>query len=179
MKDWNAIVTARGDQWREARHALGVLGRVDRTGYYNVFAMKVEEPTRFVEGLEHLVTEHPQLADAVAHVFPAERCFDFSSRAEFEAKARETALEWTPRLAGGTFHVRVHRRGRQQVLRSPDEERMLADALLAAIRAAGKSAEVDFDDPDAIVLVETIGGRAGMAVRTRDDRRQHPLLATR
>ena len=31
---------------------------------------------------------------------------------------------------------------------------------------------------DAIVLIETVGGRAGMALLTRDDCRRHPLLAT-
>jgi tRNA(Ser,Leu) C12 N-acetylase TAN1 len=61
---------------------------------------------------------------------------------------------------------------------SPDEERALADALLAATRAAGHPARVAFDDPDAIVLIQTIGGRAGIALLTRDDYRRHPLLAT-
>jgi len=54
-----------------------------------------------------------------------------------------------------------------------------ADALLAAIQATGNPARVAFDDPDAIVLIETIGGRAGMALLMRDDCRQHPRLATR
>jgi hypothetical protein len=42
----------------------------------------------------------------------------------------------------------------------------------------GTPARVTFDDPDAILLIETIGGRAGMAVLTRDDYARHPLLAT-
>jgi hypothetical protein len=31
----------------------------------------------------------------------------------------------------------------------------------------------------AVGLIDTIGGRAGVALLTRDDYRQHPLLATR
>jgi tRNA(Ser,Leu) C12 N-acetylase TAN1 len=73
--------------------------------------------------------------------------------------------------------VRVHRRGRKRALVSPEKERALADALLAAIQETGNPARVAFDDPDAIVLIETIGGRAGIALLTRDDYRQHPLLA--
>jgi tRNA(Ser,Leu) C12 N-acetylase TAN1 len=61
---------------------------------------------------------------------------------------------------------------------SPEAERAIADALLAAIDETGTPARVAFDDPDAIVLIETIGGRAGMALLTRDDYRRHPLLAT-
>jgi hypothetical protein len=61
---------------------------------------------------------------------------------------------------------------------SPDEERAVADALLEATRETGNPAHVTFDDPDAIVLVETIHGRAGISLRTREDYRRHPLLAT-
>lgn len=177
MDPWNAIITARGDRLTDARRALRALGHVERTGFYNVLAMKVDEPMGFLDQLERLVAEHPDVVESVAYVFPAERCFDFSSTAEFESKAREAALAWVPQLVGKTFHVRVRRRGRKRTLVSPDEERALADALLAAIRETGNPARVAFDDPDAIVLIETIGGRAGMALRTRDDYRRHPLLA--
>jgi len=178
MESWNAIVTAREDRLPQARKLLRVLGRVERTGFYNVLTMNVDDPERLVDRIERLFAEHPQAVASVAQVFPAERCFDFSSPVEFESKAREAALAWVPRLAGKTFHVRVHRRGRKGTLMSPEAERAIADALLAAIQHTGSPARVAFDDPDAIVLIETVGGRAGMALLTRDDYRQHPLLAT-
>ena len=177
MEAWNAIITAQENRLPEARRALRALGHVERTGFYNVLAMKVDEPEGFLERLERLFAEHPRVVESVASIFAAERSFDFSSTAEFESKAREAALAWVPDLAGKTFHVRVHRRGWKRTLVSPDEERALADALLAAIRETGNPARVTFEDPDAIVLIETIGGRAGMALRTRDDYRRHPLLA--
>jgi tRNA(Ser,Leu) C12 N-acetylase TAN1 len=175
---WNAIITARGYRLPQARQFLRVLGRVERTGFYNVLTMNVDDPERLIDRLERLLAEHPRAVGSVAHVFPAQRCFDFSSPAEFASKAREAALAWVPRLAGKTLHVRVHRRGRKGTLVSPEAERAIADALLAAIQETGNPARVAFDDPDAIVLIETIGGRAGMALLTRDDYRQHPLLAT-
>jgi tRNA(Ser,Leu) C12 N-acetylase TAN1 len=140
--------------------------------------MNVGDPEHMVDRLERLFAEHPRAVASVAHVFPAQRCFDFSSSADFESKAREVALAWVPRLTGKTLHVRVHRRGRKGTLVSPEAERAIADALLAAIHETGNPARVSFEDPDAIVLIETIGGRAGMALFTRDDYRQHPLLAT-
>jgi tRNA(Ser,Leu) C12 N-acetylase TAN1 len=82
-----------------------------------------------------------------------------------------------PAAGGKTVHVRVHRRGRKGTLVSPEAERAIADALLAAIAATGNPARVSFDDPDATVLIETIGNRAGMSLLTREDYRQHPLLA--
>ena len=178
MELWNAIVTARGDRLPQARRVLRALGRVERTGFYNVLTMNVDDPQHLVDRLERLFAEHPGAVESVAHIFPAERCFEFSSPAEFESKARAAALTWVPRLAGKTLHVRVHRRGRRGTLVSPEAERAVADALLAAIHETGSPARVAFDDPDAIVLIETIGGRAGVALLTRDDYRQHPLLAT-
>jgi tRNA(Ser,Leu) C12 N-acetylase TAN1 len=151
---------------------------VKRSGFYNVLTMDVDDPAQLIAQIESLFAGHPQAGASVAHVFPAERCFDFSSPAEFASKARETALAWVPRLAGKSFHVRVHRRGRKGTLVSPDVERAVGDALIAAIHDAGSAARVAFDDPDAIVLIETVGGRAGMALLTRDDQRRHPLLAT-
>jgi tRNA(Ser,Leu) C12 N-acetylase TAN1 len=177
MEPWNAIVTARGDQLPAAHRALRALGRVGRTGFYNVLAMTVDEPAGLLDRVERLIAEQPGLVESVAHVFAAERCFDFSNTADFASKARDAALAWVPQLAGKTFHVRVHRRGRKGTLATPQEERALADALLAAIQETGQPARVAFEDPDAIVLVETIGGRAGLALLTRDDYRRHPLLA--
>jgi len=178
VEPWNAIVTARGDRLPQARKVLRALGRVERTGFYNVLTMHVDDPEHLIDRLERLFAEHPAAVEAVAHVFPAERCFEFLSPAEFESKSRDVALAWVPRLAGKTLHVRVHRRGRKGTLVSPEAERAIADALLAAIDETGTPARVAFDDPDAIVLIETIGGRAGMALLTRDDYRRHPLLAT-
>jgi len=178
VEPWNAIITTHRDRLPQARRVLRALGRVERTGFYNVLTMNVDEPARLVDRLDRLFAEDPRVVESVAHVFPAERCFEFSSPAEFESKAREAARAWVPRLAGKTFHVRVHRRGRKGTLVSPEAERAVADALLAAIQETGNPARVAFDDPDAIVLIETVGGRAGMALLTRDDYRQHPLLAT-
>jgi len=175
---WNTVITARRDRLPEARRVLRTLGHVQRTGFYNVLAMNVDEPQTFLERLERLVSDQPHLAESIASIFCAERCFDFSDTSEFEAKAREAGLAWAPQLAGKSFHVRVHRRGRKRTLVSPDEERALADVLLAATREMGNPARVTFDDPDAIVLIETIGGRAGVAILTRDEYRRHPLLAT-
>ena len=132
VEPWNAIVTARGDRLPQARRVLRALGCVERTGFYNVLAMNVDDPEHRIDRLERLFAEHPAAVEAVAHIFPAERCFEFSSPAESESKAREVALAWVPRLAGKTLHVRVHRRGRKGTLVSPEAERAIADALLAA-----------------------------------------------
>jgi hypothetical protein len=98
---------------------------------------------------------------------------DLQSRSHPDNQGREFELPKT------RISLPTGRRGRKGALVSPDEERALADVLLAATRGMGYPARITFEDPDAILLVETIGGRAGMAIRTRDDYARHPLLAAR
>jgi hypothetical protein len=41
----------------------------------------------------------------------------------------------------------------------------------------GTAARISFDDPDAQIHIETIDGRAGLSLWTRDDFAQHPFLS--
>lgn len=176
MDDWNAIVTARDGCWKKARQAAGRFGRVDRTRFYNVLVAKVDEPRDLLGRLEALAQTDPTVAEAIAHVSPAEQSFDFATADEFRVKAREAVLALAPRLGGKTFHVRMHRRGWKGVLATTDEERGLADAIIKATRQQGAPARVSFENPDAIILVDTVGDRAGIAFWSRADRDEHPLL---
>jgi tRNA(Ser,Leu) C12 N-acetylase TAN1 len=130
-----------------------------------------------MDGLADLARKNPFVfADCLSRVVPAERTFAFQSPEEFEANAREIALGWVPRLAGRSFHVRLHRRGFKGRLSTPAEERFLDDVLLQALQAAGTPGSLSFEDPDAVVAVETVGDRAGMSLWTRDELLRHPFL---
>jgi tRNA(Ser,Leu) C12 N-acetylase TAN1 len=49
---------------------------------------------------------------------PVQKKFSFQSPDEFEYKAKKEIEEWIPRLAGKAFHVRMHRRGFKDRLKS-------------------------------------------------------------
>lgn len=174
--DWNVVVTLAERSFREARRLLQKWGRVAPTGYYNVLTLTVEEPNRFLADFVSRVGETPGLLNFVSHVVPAQHSFDFRDAAEFETKAREIALGWVPALTGASFHVRLHRRGFKGVLSTPQEERFLDDTLLAAIADAGAPGRINFEDPDHIIQIETIDGRAGISLWTREDLRRMPFL---
>jgi hypothetical protein len=70
----------------------------------------------------------------------------------------------------------MHRRGLKEVLSSQHEERLLDEALLASLERAGASGAVRFEDADAVIDVETIGHRAGLAIWTREDLERYPFL---
>lgn len=171
--DWNVVVTLVEQSFREAVRLLGKWGTVKRTLYYNVLGMKVASPAAFLADFAAAVAASPGIRNFISHVFPAQQTFDFGTTEEFEARARAIALAWAPQLSGKSFHVRLHRRGFKGALSTPQEERFVAEVLLTALQDTGR---IEFTDPDAVIQIETIDGRAGMSLWTRDELRQYPFL---
>lgn len=176
MAEWNVVATVNSRQFIRACRLLEQYGRVDRTDYYNVMVMSVDDVTEFLARLEELTAHVPDVLDVVSRAVPVATSFDFQTAKEFEARARQAVLRWTSELAGKSFHVRLHRRGFKHKLPSQQEERLLDETLLSALEAAGTPGSITFDDPDAIIDVEIVGHRAGMSCWTRDDLRRYPFL---
>lgn len=176
MQDWNVVISVREGGYSAARELLRQFAEVSRTHYFNVLAVKVDDPRALLETLTELSTTVPDIPNFLARVVPLTVTFDFDSPEHFEAQACETVLQWTSQLAGKSFHVRVHRRGFKQELPSPKEEQMLAATLLEAMEKAGTPGKILFDDPDAIIAVETIDNRAGLSLWNRGDLSRYPLL---
>ncbi len=175
-RDWNAVVTVR-DDFAHVRSVLGPFGRVDRTGLFNVLALRVDDPRVFLEQLQAQLDAEPELAEQIGHVAPATVSFCFATAEEFEDRAKAAALAWADQIAGRSFHVRMHRRGFKGELSGLHEEQLLDEVLLSAAKAHGAPARISFDDPDLVIAVETIRGWAGMALWTREQLERHPLLA--
>ncbi|MCK6451971.1 MAG: hypothetical protein L6R19_14120 [Alphaproteobacteria bacterium] len=174
--DWNVVVTLPERTFREACRLLGKWGRVRRTHYYNVLAMTVADTSEFQAQFEAAVGREPGIMNLVSHVVPAQATFDFATAAEFEAQSSLLLPRWVPQLAGRRFHVRLHRRGFKGRLSTPVEERFLDDAILGALERAGTPGRIGFDDFDAVLQIETIDGRAGASLWTRDQLERCPFL---
>jgi tRNA(Ser,Leu) C12 N-acetylase TAN1 len=174
--DWNVVVTVPEATSREAQKFLRRWGDARRTGYFHVLAMHVDDPETFLAELGKACEEVPGIFNILSHVIPAQRTFDFASAEEFEAKARDVAILWAPMLKGKSFHVRLHRRGFKGRLSTPKEERFLDEALLDALEAEGAPGHIAFTDPDAILQIETIDGRAGISLWGREELQRYPFL---
>ena len=176
MKDWNTIVTIFQQGFTRAMRALQKIGPTERTPYYNVLAMKVDEPIMALETVERWTEEQPALYDAIARVAPAESTFEFHSPEEFEDRVKSFLLERMPKLARRSFYVRLHHRGPWSGPQTPDAERLFDDFIVAETNKLGAAARIGFTAPDAIIVVDTIDDRAGIAMWTREDIKQHRLL---
>jgi tRNA(Ser,Leu) C12 N-acetylase TAN1 len=176
MKEWNVVVTAHEDGYSQARRLLEQFGEVAKTGFFNILVMRAVEPDKLLESLEELARQDPDALMPLTRVMPVARTVFFQSPQEFETKAREVVSGWVSLLSGKGFHVRMHRRGFKGKLSSMEEEHFLDRYLLESLERAGTPGRITFDDPDAIIALETIGPQAGLSVWTREDLRRHPLL---
>ena len=156
MQDWNVVITVFQGGFKRAVRALQELGRIERSPYHRVLVMAVENPvlTRF-------------------HVSRLPRAVSILRRRRSSANERRRShSNRLPRLANQAFHVRVHGRGFGRYLHTQDAERIIDDMLLTALEKEG----VSFVDPDAVIAIDSVDHRAGMALWTRDDLKRHPLL---
>ena len=176
VKDWNTIVTIYQQGFKRAMRALQKIGPTERTPYYNVLAMKVDEPIVALETIERWTEEQPALYDTIARVAPAESTFEFQSPDEFDDRVKSLLLEWLPKLARRSFHVRLHHRGSWFGLHTPDAERLFDDFIVAETGKSGAPARIGFTAPDAVIVIDTIDNRAGVAMWTREDIERHRLL---
>lgn len=176
MQDWNVVISVREGGYSAARDLLRDFAEVGRTHYFNVLVAKVADPLALLETLSELSTTVPDIPNFLARVVPLSVTFNFESAEHFETQARDAVLQWAGRLAGKSFHVRVHRRGFKKELPSPKEEQMLAEALLETTEKTGMPGSISFENPDAIVAVETVDNRAGVSLWTRDELSRYPLL---
>ena len=155
--------------FREGIRVLGEFGRVERSRFYNVLQMKVPNVRELLQKMRQRLAEDPGAFAFLSRLLPVEMTFEFSTRTEFEEKAKESALAFLPELKGKSFHVRLHRRGSKGKLSSPEEERMLDELLLGELEKAGSPGRISFEDPDAVIAIETIENRAGFALWRRED----------
>jgi tRNA(Ser,Leu) C12 N-acetylase TAN1 len=173
MEDWNTVATSHRGRFEEGRKLLAEIGPVGATDYPDVLVMRCDDVDRALARLLELL---PREGGPLAHVRPARATFGFRATEEFDELVRRVALAWAPRLLGKRFHVRMHRRGYQQWLSSRQEEQLVGDILLEALDREGEPGSLALDDPDAILAIDTVGGRAGVALWSRDELLRFPFL---
>jgi tRNA(Ser,Leu) C12 N-acetylase TAN1 len=170
--DWNVVVTVYDQRgMRRARRLLSRYGEIARTEFYNVLVLRVPDVDAFVDAMAAVARDDTGILNDISRIMPAHATFTFESVAEFEDKARSVAGQWTDRLAGKSFHVRLHRR-RGDVgvkLRSHTEETALDKVILQRLSEMGRPGQIRFEDPDYVLDIETVGSQAGMSLWSRDD----------
>jgi tRNA(Ser,Leu) C12 N-acetylase TAN1 len=178
VTDWNVLATALEGRRDALLIALRRLGRFRPGGYRNVVIGLVDEPDTLLASVGRALATDPLLPTALARLLPIERTVSIDAAGAVETLAA-AATPFLDRLAGGSFFVRLERRGLKGRLHSPTVERELGARLWKALEARGQAPRVDFRDPDAVLVVETLGDQAGLALLTRALRREYPFVKIR
>lgn len=174
MQQWNVVVTVH--DFKRACDMLGAFGLVKRTGFYNTLVMRVDDVQQMLEALLNRSLEDHEFLKPISRLIPVTGTFIFHSPEEFESKAGEAIMAWTTELAGKGFHVRMHRRGHKGSLSGHGEERILDHILLEALSEAGTPGHISFEDPDAVIAVETVADLAGLSLWSREQLKRYPFI---
>jgi len=176
MRDWNVVISVKNRGFRPVLEIMEELGTIEKTDFFNILVMKVADTHRFMETVREWITDDPHLLNLTGRIIPVTETFNFQSPEEFREKVYGAAENFAGTLAGKRFHVRIHRRGFKGKISSQKEEIFLDEMLIEKTRQQGREAEISFEDPDAIVDVETVGGRGGTSLWTREDMKRYPFL---
>ncbi len=173
---WNTVAVARRGETGRAVEALSAVGRFWPTRYRQVIAGYVEPPpaARRIAAEYERHCEWPQLLE---RLLPLERSAPFERADVTETLCLELENEYQ-RLCGRTFYVRARLRGLEGRLEGRAVERAVGGFLVERTQAAGAPAQVRFDDPDLVLMIEVIEQRVGFGLLDREVRRL-PLVRPR
>ncbi|MEX0958627.1 MAG: THUMP domain-containing protein [Burkholderiales bacterium] len=177
MREWNVIVTVMPGPHHE-RDLLGGLsahGRFFRTAFRDVCIGWVNDADVFLEAVQSARLAGKRWPRHLGRVIPIEQVFAFTPD-NLAQRLNQATAPMIDRIAGGSFHVRLERRGLAASIPSQEIERKMADNLYALAGAKGVRLATDFEDPDCIIVAETVGNECGIALITRSLAARYPFV---
>ena len=90
---------------------LQSFGRTDKTDYFNVLVMKVDDVVQFLQAITEQIEDMDIQDDVFSRIMPANITYNFQTATEFETQLKQAVEPWLQQLADGSFHARMHRRG--------------------------------------------------------------------
>ncbi len=176
MWQFNLVVTLAADgRYQDLLMELSTYGEFHKTGFLGVILGQVADPIAFLDTVRDK-REHQLIAfQDLGRIVPLHRCFSFTADT-FQAQIREALAPYVDILVGQSFYVRLERRGFKGRIISPEVERLFDTFLLKLIEKSGGRASIDFDDPDIVLAIETIGERCGIGVLTREQRERYAFV---
>ncbi len=175
MLDWNIIATAESGRDRDLLLELNQLGEFRRPGFRGVLIGRVADVNQFLEAVQRASEHGMAWVKDLARASPVEQIFHFTPET-FEARLKEAVVPLVERMAGGTFYVRLERRGYKGRIVSPEVERALDTYLINLAAEHGKTLQVSFEDAEYVVAAETVGDMCGVALLTRELRLRYPFV---
>jgi tRNA(Ser,Leu) C12 N-acetylase TAN1 len=176
MTNWNVVITIQEHSFKQAWQGLKPLGVLAKTDFYNVLIMQTEDLRQTLQQIQKELNADAALQAAISRVSPVTHSFTFQTAEQFETRARAIVETLLPEVANKTFHVRMHRRGFKGRLSSIDEEQFLDAYILDQLAQSGSPCKITFDNPDVVIVIETVAQQAGISIWSREDIERYPIL---
>jgi tRNA(Ser,Leu) C12 N-acetylase TAN1 len=155
--------------------ALSRYGEFRGSGYRYVVLGRVEDVDDFLEHLETMRRENPGKPRSLSQVVPVDRTFQFDL-SDFNDKLKEVISPYMELMENKRFCVRVKRRGHKGEISRLEVEKEMDAFIPEALDKTGKQTRINFEDPDKIIIVETIGNQAGVGLTTREMKEKYPVI---
>jgi len=178
VQPWNILATSLEGRRDALLIVLRRLGQFRSGGYRNVIAGRVGDVSAFLDRVREALASDPLLPTALAKIVPIEVTLRFDPN-DAPATLAAAAETFGDRLADQSFFVRLERRGFKGRLHSPTLEREVGERVWRALEARGHTPRVDFRDPDHVLVIETLGEEAGLALLSRQLRETYPFVKVR
>lgn len=180
LKDWNLLVTLvpGPHHVRQALDELRRLGRFAPSSFKDVCIGKVDEVARFLEDFQAARTAGQEWTHLVARIIPVRRVFTFTPES-FARQLEEAVAPFVDEMRSGSCYVRIERRGMAGKIPTQQIERAVADHLFGLAQARGIQLVTRFEDPDYVVVGETLGEQCGVALITRELSSRYPFVKPR
>lgn len=176
MWSFNIVATMAGSgRYRHMLEDLAPFGEFRRTEFHGVALGQVADPVAMLETIRRERERKFYAFQDLGRIVPVECRLVFSVE-DFAEKLLEVLPRFIERLEGKRFYVRVERRGHKGEIISPLIEQQMGEFLLGLLEAKGTPAMIDFDSPEAIVVVETLGDRCGVGLITREMMARYPVV---
>lgn len=171
--DWNVLVTAhRRESWKAAQQ-LKPFVKLRRTAFRDVLVGKAENVKMLLDSALEMGKEAPDkppFVPAYSRIIPVEHVFEFEVENILE-KLKEIMKGYAPRLSG-KFDVRMERRGLKGQINSQE----IANSLRDLVKELNPDAVLDMEEPDSIVIIETLGKVAGVILADKEMRQKYSFV---
>lgn len=149
------------------------LGSFKSTGFKGVLIGEIADLEAFLNSLEG----KPFIQ--VSRVVPYEDSFYFKPEKLSEI-LRDRVEKYTDRFeTGKTFCVRMVRRGLKGKISSRDIEREIGGYIQTFLEEKGKEPKVNLEDPDKVIIIETLGNLCLIGLISKELRQKHPLVKSK
>ncbi len=175
MEKWNILATSQKRQERYVLRLLNNYGEFRGSGYRDVILGYVVDVSAFLDTVESIRREAPGKLRSLGQIVPLEKNFQFDV-ADFRDKAKEAVSPYIDRLENSRFFVRVVRRGHKGEISGMETEKELDGFVLESLEKRGKTATVNIEEFEKMVVIETVENRAGVGVITREMKEKYPLV---